>query len=123
MEPVGIIIMAIILAAFGIRIGKAIIYIILDRKALQARVNILEAKCGEKITDFSDLPPPPPVVEHNYYVPPPKPKPLIEPDVLMFMIKSCHPDKFMSDEEKAKIAKRATDWLLEQKNKQKRQGF
>lgn len=98
-----------------------------EKLKLQARINELEAKCGMNQTKFESwfdtLEDVKTTVNHNYIVPPEKPKPLIESDVLMFMIKSCHPDRYPDDAKKGGLAKRATDWLLAQKNKQRQQGF
>lgn len=125
MEPVGIFLLMILISFLAFKATVALGGLILERDLLRTRVNILEIKCGEKVTDFNKASEPPPRIEHNYYVPPEKPKPLIQSDVLMFMIKCCHPDKFVlsEDKEKQQLAKEATNWLVGQKNKQKEQGF
>ena len=107
------------------------------RRLLERNINRLQEKCGEKKTDFQSSifdsvidermkaanEPRSTAQSYSYVIPPTKPKPLIENDVLKFMIKACHPDKHALDPEKEVLAAAATDWLVKQKNKQKREGF
>lgn len=116
----------------GLKLFKDAFY----RRLLERRVSSLEEKYNEPKTpfeksDFFDQ-----IIDarrktmadqtastYSYVVQPEKSKPLIDPNVLMFMIKSCHPDRFATDKEDEVLAKQATDWLLNQRKKQKKEGF